>query len=132
MMLAVKAYIAAAVIFAVADGIWLGLVARTFYASQLGELMRAKIAMAPAVLFYALYVAGLVVFAVLPAVEAGSWTRAALLGGFLGLVAYGTYDLTNLATLKGWPLQMSLADMAWGTIASAIAATGAYFIARAI
>ena len=76
--------------------------------------------------FYVLYPAGLVVFAVMPAVRKHDWRAAAVLGGLLGLVAYGTYDLSNLATLRGWPWQMTVIDMAWGTFLSGVAACGGY------
>ncbi len=119
------AYAVTLVAFLVIDLFWLGVVARRFYKAQLGSLMRARVNWAAAGGFYLVYVAGIVFFAVAPALTAGSWTTAAVNGALLGLLAYGTYDMTNLATLKGWPLQMSLVDMAWGTfLTGACAAIG--------
>jgi len=132
MPLELKAYLVAGLIFAILDGVWLGLVARGFYASQMGDLMRAKFSIVPAVAFYVIYVAGLVVFAVLPGVEAGSVGRAALLGGLLGLVAYAAYDLSNLATLKNWPAPLAMLDLAWGTALSAASAAAAVWVLRMI
>jgi uncharacterized membrane protein len=118
-----KAYLATGIVFAVLDAVWLGVVARGFFQSQLGDLMRAKILFAPAIAFYVLFIAGLVVFAVLPGT---SLINAAVLGGFFGLVAYGTYDLTNFSTLKGWPLKMVAVDMVSGVTLSAACAAGGW------
>ena len=82
--------------------------------------------------FYLFYAAGIAFFAVAPALAAGSWKTAALSGVFLGLIAYGTYDMTNIATLKNWPLQMSVVDMIWGGVLTGTSATGGYAIARAL
>jgi len=112
----VNAYAVTLAAFLVIDLFWLGVVARRFYAAQLGSLMRARINWAAAGGFYLAYVAGIVFFAVAPALAAGSWTTAVINGALLGLLAYGTYDMTNLATIKGWPLAMSLVDMAWGAV----------------
>ena len=120
------AYIATAVGFCALDFIWLTLAAPTFYQAQIGQLLVAKPNLVPALAFYVVYVAGLVLFCVLPAVDAGSWSKAAMLGAALGVVAYATYDLSNLATLKGWTVALTLADMAWGGVASALASTFGY------
>ncbi|MDP1888102.1 DUF2177 family protein [Polaromonas sp.] len=125
------AYIAALLFLVVADGIWLGLLMPQQYQAWIGPLMRAQPLLLPAAAFYLLYPVGVVVFAVLPALERTSWTRAAALGALLGLLAYGTYDLSNLATLQGWPLQLTLVDMAWGSALTAAAATAAFFATRA-
>lgn len=119
-----KGAVAAGVILAVLDVIWLGVVARGWIAGQLGPLMREQILFVPAVAFYLLYSAGLGFFAVAPSLETGDWMRAAMAGAFLGLVAYGTYDLTNFATLKNWPLPMVIVDMMWGAAVSAASAAG--------
>src|SRR5512137_715324 len=103
-----------AVFFAI-DMVWLGVVAKTFYRKHVGYLMATKVGWPAAVLFYLLFVAGLVVFAVRPALAAGAPPKALLLGAFLGLVAYATYDLTNQATVKGWPVVVTLVDLIWGT-----------------
>lgn len=129
-MLYAKAYAAALVAFLVLDAIWLGVVARGFYAGQLGGLMRDNVNFLVAGGFYVAYVAGVVYFAVMPALEQGAWSRALLNGALLGLLAYGTYDMTNIATLKGWPVVMSMVDMAWGMVVTASAAVTGYWLAR--
>ncbi|WP_085683068.1 MULTISPECIES: DUF2177 family protein [unclassified Pseudomonas] len=120
------AYVATLVTFLLLDGLWLGVLMAQTYRDRLGSLMLEKPLLVPAAVFYCLYVFGCVAFVVLPAM---SWQRAALMGGFLGLVAYGTYDLTNWATLRGWPAQLSLIDWAWGTFATAIACTVGWMVA---
>ncbi len=112
------------------DIIWLAFVARTFYQSQIGALLLESPSMVPAIAFYLLYGAGVVFFVLLPAARSGDWTTALMNGAFLGLVAYGTYDLTNLATLKGFSTTVALVDLAWGTFMTATASTAAYFVAR--
>ena len=101
---ALIAYACAAATLLVLDIAWLRVVMVPLYRAELGELIRAQPSIAPSVVLYLLYVAGIVVFAIMPAVDSTSLLRAGLLGGFLGLLSYGTYDLTNLAILKAWPL----------------------------
>lgn len=124
----VVAYVAATVIFLGLDYLWLSRVAIGFYRSHIGDLLLAQPNFMAAGLFYLFYIAGIVYFAVAPALNNGTWMTAAMAGALLGLLAYGTYDMTNLATLKGWSLTISLVDMAWGTFLTASAATGAYFV----
>lgn len=126
----ITAYIASAASFLVLDLFWLAVVARGFYREQLGGLMADKVALAPAAAFYVLFIAGLVAFAVRPALAEGDWRLALLFGAGLGLFAYGTYDLTNWATLRDWPGRMSLVDMAWGTALSGVTALAGYSAAR--
>ena len=116
------AYLTALVLLVAADSLWLGFVARDFYAAQLGDMLRPSPDFGAAVLFYLLYAAGLTHFAVLPGRRRG-WRHALGNGAFLGLVAYATYDLSNLATLVDWPVAMSVVDVAWGTVLSAGVAT---------
>ncbi len=111
-----KLYSVAVVVFFIIDLTWLGVVARSFYQAQMGHLMRPSVNWAAAVVFYLIFVFGIVVLSVLPAVERQSLTHAILLGGLLGLVTYAAYDLTNLATLEGFPLKVALVDMVWGTV----------------
>ncbi len=125
-------YLSVAVIMLGLDAIWLSLTATPLYRAQLGSLMLPKPVITPAVLFYVLYVLGLVVLVVLPALTARSWGFALTRGALLGCVAYATYDLTNQATLRGWSTTLTLADLAWGTALSAAAATGAFFIVNAV
>jgi uncharacterized membrane protein len=103
-----------AVFFAV-DMVWLGVVAKNFYRKHLGYLMGPKVGWPAAILFYLLFIAGLLIFAVRPALVAGAPIKALLLGAFLGLVAYATYDLTNQATVKDWPVVVTVVDLVWGT-----------------
>ena len=126
----VKGALAAGLILGVLDGLWLGVIAREWIFRQLGDLRRTDVQLVPAVAFYLLYSTALGFFAVAPALEGGDWLTAAMLGGFLGLVAYGTYDLTNWATLKNWPVPMSLVDMVWGTFLSAASAAGAVLLLK--
>ena len=102
--------------FLVIDLLWLGVVAASFYKEQMGHLMRANVNWAGAIAFYLVFVAGIVVFVVWPAIERESLARAFLLGAFFGLVTYSAYDLTNLAVLEGFPLKLTLVDLAWGTV----------------
>lgn len=122
---ALVAFVAALAAMAVIDGLWLGLVARAFYRSHLGPLMAERPNWTAAVAFYLLYVVGVTVFAVLPAADSGALLDAAWRGGLFGLVAYATYDLTNMATLRGWPWIVVVVDMAWGVVLSAAVATAA-------
>jgi uncharacterized membrane protein len=117
-------YCAALLVMGVLDAVWLGFIARDFYRRELGDLMAAEVHKLPAALFYFGYPAGLVALALQPLPE-GPF-MAAWRGALLGLVAYGTYDLTNMATLRQWSATLALADIAWGTFASALAATAAY------
>jgi uncharacterized membrane protein len=112
-------YAATAAVMVLIDLLWLGVIARPLYQRGIGHLMAAEYRLVPAALFYALYPVGLVVFAVLPQKDL---LHTAMLAGLFGLLAYATYDLTNLATLRDWPLGLSLLDMAWGSGVSAVAA----------
>ena len=121
----VKLYVCAFVGFLAIDMVWLTLVARGFYRRQLAFLLSDQPNWWAAISFYMLFVAGLLVFAIVPGLEAGSLRKALLLGGFFGLVAYATYDLTNHATVKNWPWIVTLVDMAWGTVlATAVSCLG--------
>mgnify|MGYP003672213166 CR=1 FL=1 len=130
-MLHAKAYAVTLIVFLALDALWLGVVARRYYAEALTGLLRQDVNFIAAGGFYLAYVAGIVFFAVAPALAEGAWGRAALNGVLLGLLAYGTYDMTNLATLKGWPLGMSLVDMAWGGVLTGVSATAGYLLTRA-
>ena len=123
----VLAYGATAIAFCALDFAWLTVVTPKFYQAQVGALLLEKPNLLPALAFYVLYVAGLVIFCVSPALETATWTRALVMGALFGLVAYATYDLSNLATLKGWTASLSVVDMCWGAVASAGASTCGYF-----
>ncbi len=120
----VTAYGATALVFLVLDAMWLTAMVDRLYRPGIGHLMLDRPNLAAAVPFYLLYLLGVVVFAVLPGLRAQDWTTSLWLGALLGLFAYGTYGLTNLATLRGWSVPVSLADMAWGSVLTAAAATG--------
>jgi uncharacterized membrane protein len=119
------AYLAAAVVFLVLDAIWLTTMADRLYRPALGHLMLERFALAPAVLFYVIYLVGVVVFAVSPALASGRWLSALGHGALLGLLAYATYDLTNQATLKDWSWTVTIADLCWGTFVTAVSAAAA-------
>jgi uncharacterized membrane protein len=125
----VIAYIATATIFLAADAIWLGWVARAFYRDNLQDMLLEKPLLDVAALFYGLYVVGIVIFGVMAGMRDDTWRSAALYGALFGLFAYATYDLTNLATLKNWPMAVSAVDTVWGAFVTALAATGGYFAA---
>ena len=112
----VKLYLGTFAAFLIIDMIWLGVIAKSFYAKHLGFLMRSRPNWAVAFIFYMIFIVGVLIFAVIPAKDTGSLGRAALLGGLFGLFTYGTYDLTNWATLKNWPPVVVFVDLAWGII----------------
>lgn len=127
----IVAYLSTGLVFLALDALWLGFMASRVYRPLIGDLMADQPNWPPAVLFYLLYVGGVVFFAVQPALASGRWITALMLGAFLGLLAYGTYDLTNHATLRNWPAAMTAIDLAWGTFATAMAATAGLLITRA-
>ncbi len=127
-----KLWLAALVSSALIDGVWLFFVARGFYAKQIGHLMADSPHWMPVAIFYPLFSAALVYFAVMPGIATGSLARTVLMGAAFGFVAYATYDLTNHATLKDWPLVMTLVDILWGTFLSAIIAGIVFLVHRAI
>lgn len=116
-------YAATTAMLLLLDAIWLGLVAKPLYQQGTGHLMAAQPRLGVAAAFYLLYPLGLVIFAVWPGAAAGGWGEAAWRGALFGLFAYATYDLTNLATLRDWPVGLALLDIAWGMVVSAAAAT---------
>ncbi len=125
-------YLAGLFAFLLIDFIWLKYIALSFYRSNIGHLMTDKPNLTIAGLFYLFYVVGVVILAVNPALEKQQWTLAVLYGGLLGLVAYGTYDITNLATLKNFPPIVAVVDMIWGTVLTASVATFSYFVTTAL
>jgi uncharacterized membrane protein len=126
----VSMYFATAVPFWIADLLWLGVVARTFYRDSLGSLMANPIDLKAAIAFYLIFPIGIVIFAVAPAFASGGAAHALLMGALFGFFCYATYDLTNLATLKNWPLKMSLVDMVWGTVLTGASAWAGYQLTR--
>ncbi|QSH39665.1 DUF2177 family protein [Candidatus Kaiserbacteria bacterium] len=128
----VKLFLVALPVFFAIDMIWLGLVAKNFYQNQIGFLMKSDINWTAAIIFYLIFIAGLVLFAVAPAMEKGLWVHALVFGALFGFITYATYDLTNLATLKDWPLLVTIVDMVWGAVLAASVSTITYFIATKI
>jgi len=128
----IKLYIIALPVFLAIDMAWLGLVAKNFYAKRIGFLMKTDINWMAAILFYLLFIVGLVLFVIMPAVGKGSWVHALLFGALFGLIAYATYDLTNLATLKDWPLIVTIVDLAWGAVLAGSVSMVTFFIASKI
>ncbi|MCM2473526.1 DUF2177 family protein [Rhizobium sp. CG5] len=122
------AYISTAVVFFGLDFLWLSRVATGFYKSRIGDLMLAQPNFMAAGLFYLFYIAGIVYFAVAPALNGSNWVNALVSGAILGFIAYGTYDMTNLSTLKNWSLSVSVVDMAWGTVLTGLAAAAGYLV----
>jgi uncharacterized membrane protein len=125
------AYVATGLVFLVIDAIWLTFAAQRLYRPLMGEMLLDSFRLVPAVLFYLTYVAGIVVFAIAPAIASERLTTATFYGAFLGFVAYATYDLTNQATLRNWPVAVTIADLCWGTFLTASAATIGFLITRA-
>ncbi len=125
----IRLFLIALPVFFIIDMIWLVLVAKNFYQKQIGFLMRPDINWYAAIIFYLIFIAGLVLFVISAAVEKQSWTHALLYGALFGLITYATYDLTNLATLKDWPILVTIIDLIWGTVLAASISVITYFIA---
>ena len=128
----IKLYILALFIFLGIDALWLGLVAPDFYRSQIGHLMAETPNLYAAGVFYLLFVGALVYFVIEPALRIGSMRNAWIRGSLFGLVTYATYDLTNLATLRDWPLLVTVVDLAWGTTLAAGTAAASVWAGRKI
>jgi uncharacterized membrane protein len=126
------AWVATAVVFLGLDAVWLSFSASLLYRPLLGNLLRENFLLAPAALFYLIYTIGVVVFAVSPALASGRWTDAGFRGLFLGLFGYAVYDLTNQATLRNWPLAVTVADLMWGALLTAVAAIAGLAASRAV
>lgn len=112
----IKLYLGTFAAFLLIDLVWLGVVAKNFYSKQLGSLLADKTNWVAAIVFYLLFILGTLIFVVVPALQADSLSRALIYGALFGFVTYATYDLTNLATLEGWPPLMTVVDMLWGTV----------------
>lgn len=122
-------YLLAVPVFFLIDLLWLGLVAKNFYQSQLGYLL-GPVNWAAAIVFYLIYIVGILVFAVLPGIEAGSLWKAAALGALFGFMAYTTYELTNYSLVKDWPFMVVWIDVLWGTILTGSVAAITYYLAK--
>lgn len=119
------AFVTVLVIFSVIDTLWLSNMGDRVYRPLIGEVLADKFRLVPAIAFYTLYAAGLTIFAVLPGLKTGDWKTALMWGALFGLFAYGTYDLTNYATLKTWGLKITVLDMTWGVVVSGVSAAAA-------
>jgi len=126
----IKLYLIALPIFSVIDLIWITVFAKNFYQEQIGHLMASEVRLGPAVLFYLLFLFGLIFFAVMPAIRENNWAQALISGALFGLICYATYDLTNLATLARWPLKMVYCDMIWGAVLSGSVSLATYSIGK--
>lgn len=116
--------------FLAVDMVWLLLIAKNFYAKEIGHLMAEKALLLPALIFYLLFVVGVLIFAVLPGYQAQSLSKTLMLSALFGLMTYATYDLTNLATLKDWPLKVTIIDIIWGMSISTVTGLAGYYIAK--
>ncbi len=121
-------YLLTAVIFFALDIVWLGFVAKNIYAKYLGHILKSQFNLVAGGIFYLIFIAGILIFAVYPAVNKNSFATAVVLGALFGFFTYATYDLTNLATLKDWPLIISLVDIAWGSFLTGVVSASGYFI----
>ena len=128
----VIAYIVTLVVFLAADAVWLGTMATRLYKPTLGDILLPEFVVAPAAIFYALFIIGILIFAVTPAFASGHWSTALLYGALFGFFSYGVYDLTNMSTLRNWTLLITLLDLCWGTFLTGLAATLGFVITDAL
>ena len=124
----IKIYLTALSAFLILDGIWLGFIAKSFYAKQIGFLFKSDINWIAALLFYVLFIGALILFVIHPAIEKNSITHALLFGALFGFITYATYDLTNLATLKDWPVVVTIVDLIWGSCVTAAVSSITFLI----
>ena len=123
-------YLLTTVVFFAIDMVWLGFIAKDLYRKYLGNFLSDKVNWPAAILFYLLFIVGIFYFSILPAVEKNSLMKAIISGAFFGIITYATYDLTNLATLKNWPLPIVFIDIAWGALLTGIVSTAGYYIVK--
>lgn len=128
----IKTYIVTLVVFFAIDILWLGFIAKDMYRNNIGHLMADKTNWIAAIIFYMIFIGGLIFFAINPALNKDSWTQALLLGSLFGFMCYATYDMTNLATLKDWSLKITIVDIMWGTFLNGLTSTVSFFIMRFI
>lgn len=129
-MIYLVAYIAALIVFGIVDAAWLSIMGAMLYRPVLGDILLTNVRLAPAIVFYFLYPVGLVVFAVLPALRAETVMHALALGALFGAIAYATYDLTNLATVRNWTAQIAIIDIVYGAAVSGLSAAAGYLAVR--
>ncbi len=124
----VKMYLIALVVFVLIDGVWLGFISKNLYSKELSHLLTNNPNWTAAVIFYLLFLVGLVYFVINPGIEQESIKTILISGALFGLIIYATYDLTNLATLKEWPVKITIIDLIWGTSLSTVVSTVTYYI----
>ncbi len=122
-------FLTSTVIFFAIDMLWLGFVAKNFYREKLSFIFTGEVNWPAALIFYLIYIVGILYFAILPALNTGNWNLALLNGALLGFLCYATYDLTNMATIKQWPLIVVVVDIIWGTVLTGSVAVLSYFVA---
>lgn len=123
-------YVLTLIVFLIVDLVWLGYIARGMYKKYLGGFLSDNVNWTAAFIFYFIYVAGVLIFAVFPAIHKDSVMHAVLMGALFGFFAYATYDLTNLATLKGWPIQIVIIDIIWGSVLTLIVSLSGFYITK--
>lgn len=128
----IASYLLTFIVFLMVDLLWLGVIAKNLYQKYLGDFLSEKVNWTAAFIFYLIFVAGISIFVVYPAVNKGSVFNAILMGALFGFFTYATYDLTNLATLKDWPLPIVFIDIVWGTVLSAIVSFSGFYIVKLI
>lgn len=126
----ILSYVLTAAVFFAIDMLWLGLIAKGFYNKHLASFLSPNVNWFAAIIFYLVFIAGILVFVVFPAHEKGSLSHAALYGALFGIVTYATYDLTNMATLRNWPLTIVVVDIAWGAILTALVSISGWYILK--
>jgi len=123
-------YILTTLVFFAIDIVWLGVIAKDLYREYLGSFLSENVNWTAAIIFYLLYIVGISIFAIYPAVNKDSLVNAIILGGLFGFFCYATYDLTNLATLKDWPLKIVFIDIIWGTVLTASVSVSGFYIVK--
>ena len=125
-------YILTAIVFFAIDMVWLGVIAKNLYRKQLGDLLSENVNWTAAIIFYLIFIVGIFIFVIIPSVEKQSLLRAILLGAIFGFITYATYDLTNYATLKGFPLTIVFIDLAWGAVLTSLVSIAGYYIMQLV
>ena len=126
----ILSYLLTTLVFFAIDMVWLGFIAKNLYRKYLGDFLSDAINWKAAIIFYLIFIVGIFIFAIMPAVEKNSIAKAIIYGAMFGFFTYATYDLTNLATLKNWPLQIVFIDMAWGALLTALVSTAGFYIVK--
>ncbi len=126
----ILSYLLTFVVFLIIDMLWLGVIAKNIYQKYLGSFLTDNVNWVAAFIFYFIYVAGISIFAIYPSVNKGSVYNAILMGALFGFFTYATYDLTNLATLKGWPISIVIIDIIWGSVLSSVVSLSGFYIIK--